>query len=65
MTINCRKELNEMKGCMERWYNDVDFRQECTKMYLDRRREFRLNQIREKIKEAKQQEQEQGQDVKE
>ena len=56
MSFNCRKELNEMKSCMERWYNDENFRQECTKLYLEKRREFRLNHLKERVEKARREE---------
>lgn len=53
MTFRCKKELNAMKSCMERWYTDEQFKQECTRMYLNKRKEFRLERIKEKLKEVK------------
>ena len=56
MSFNCRKELNEMKACMERWYSDENFKKECTKLYLEKRRQCRLNQLKERIEQAKREE---------
>ena len=53
MTFKCRKELNAMKSCMERWYTDEQFKQECTRMYLKKRRDFRIERIKEKLRDAK------------
>lgn len=39
--MKCRAENNIMKECLNRWYSDEDFRQECKEIYLQRRSEFR------------------------
>lgn len=58
MTIKCRKELNEMKSCMEKWYNDEGFRQQCAQMYLEQRKKKRLEQLKQKYLQAKREEEE-------
>lgn len=54
MTFKCKKELNDMKACMERWFTDEQFKQECTQMYLNRRKEFRLASIKGRLAQVNQ-----------
>ena len=42
VVVQCRDVNTKMKSCMERWYKDEDFIQECTEMYLEKRRQYRL-----------------------
>lgn len=37
----CRKENNALKACLKKWYDDPDFRQQCTEEYLADRKRFR------------------------
>ncbi|GAV02246.1 hypothetical protein RvY_12837 [Ramazzottius varieornatus] len=41
----CRQENNRMKQCMEKWYTDPSFVNECTEQYLKERSEFRRTGI--------------------
>lgn len=59
MTFKCKKQSDELKKCMEKWYvdmmqqyllytfssryQDADFKEECTKQYLEERRLYRLH----------------------
>ncbi|CAD5112563.1 DgyrCDS1772 [Dimorphilus gyrociliatus] len=45
MPFKCRKENDQMKKCLTRWYQDDEFRAECTQMYLDERSEYRRTGI--------------------
>lgn len=37
----CKKEVDEMNDCLKHYYQDPEFRKECTEMYLDKRSRFR------------------------
>lgn len=51
MVVKCRKENNELKNCLTRWYQDETFRQECTEIYLADRSEFRSTGLQKKHRE--------------
>jgi len=42
-----------MKECMEKWYHNEDFIQECTEQYLNERSEFRKTGIPKKQRKNK------------
>lgn len=50
MVFKCRKENSALKSCLEKWYFDDDFRERCTKEYLEERSEFRRTGITQKQK---------------
>lgn len=41
MGFKCQKENSALKKCLTQWYNDLDFREQCTQEYLDERSEYR------------------------
>lgn len=45
MVIQCREQNRGLLSCLERWYNDDDFRKICTKEYLEERSEYRRTGI--------------------
>lgn len=53
MVVQCRKENDELKACLTKWYHDEDFKKECTKEYLAERTEYRRTGISKKQKEAR------------
>ncbi|RWS23185.1 COX assembly mitochondrial protein-like protein [Leptotrombidium deliense] len=48
MIFNCRKVNNRMQDCMKSWYENEEFRAECTKEYLEMRSEYRRTGIGQK-----------------
>jgi COX assembly protein 1 len=54
MTFKCRAANAQLKTCLERWYKDEAFVDECTKQYLDERSYYRRTGI--KLKEQKRKE---------
>ncbi|XP_043517235.1 COX assembly mitochondrial protein homolog [Frieseomelitta varia] len=48
MGFKCRKENSALKECLSRWYNDSDFKEQCTQEYLDERSEYRRTGISKK-----------------
>jgi hypothetical protein len=44
----CKKEVDDMNSCLLKNYQDKDFKQECEKIYLDRRTKYRLTGVLEK-----------------
>lgn len=48
MLLKCRKESDEMKNCLKKWYEDKDFIKECTEIYLKDRSEYRQTGISKK-----------------
>ncbi|CAD1469360.1 unnamed protein product, partial [Heterotrigona itama] len=41
MGFKCQKENSALKECLTLWYNDSDFKEQCTQEYLDERSEYR------------------------
>ncbi|GFG31738.1 hypothetical protein Cfor_04180 [Coptotermes formosanus] len=41
MVIACRKENTALKDCLNKWYQDEEFKNSCKEEYLDERSEFR------------------------
>ncbi|CAF1188196.1 unnamed protein product [Adineta steineri] len=39
--LKCRKEVKNMNNCLIKWFHDENFREECTQMYLDERKQYR------------------------
>lgn len=50
MVVKCRPETKALRDCSAIWYNDKDFRAECTQIYLEQRSEYRRTGISEKNK---------------
>jgi len=46
MVVKCRKENSAMKDCLQRWYQDEQFRKECEEEYLRERSEYRRTGIK-------------------
>lgn len=53
MVVKCRKENSDLKACLTKWYNDEDFKQECTEEYLAERSEYRRTGIGKKQRESR------------
>lgn len=39
--ITCRPQVNAMNDCLLHYYTDTAFRDECRKIYLEKRKRFR------------------------
>ncbi|XP_069682827.1 COX assembly mitochondrial protein homolog [Periplaneta americana] len=54
MVVTCRKENSALKECLNRWYQNEEFKNSCKEEYLSERSEFRRTGIpqkhRDKIK---------------
>jgi len=48
MVITCRKQNQDLKDCMLRWYKDEEFQARCRNEYLAERSEFRKTGITKK-----------------
>lgn len=46
MVVKCRKENSIMKTCLQRWYEDEQFRKECENEYLQERSEYRRTGVK-------------------
>lgn len=53
MVVKCRKENSDLKECLTSWYNNEDFRQDCTEEYLAERSEYRRTGIGKKKRGAR------------
>jgi COX assembly protein 1 len=53
MVIKCRKENNELKECLTKWYKDENFWKECTEEYLNDRAEYRRTGEAKKLRQFK------------
>lgn len=53
MVVKCRKQTNELKECLTKWYNDEEFKQQCTEEYLAERSEYRRTGIGKKQRQAR------------
>lgn len=45
IVFRCRKENEVLKECLIKWFHNEEFRQQCTKEYLEERSEFRRTGI--------------------
>lgn len=50
MGLKCQKENSALKECLALWYNDADFKAQCTQEYLDERSEYRKTGISKRTK---------------
>ncbi|XP_062549249.1 COX assembly mitochondrial protein homolog [Armigeres subalbatus] len=50
MVVKCRKQNEALKECSLRWYNNEQFKSECTEIYLAERSEFRRTGIPKKFR---------------
>lgn len=41
MIFTCRENNKKLQKCLERWYHDTQFFEECKQIYLDQRSEYR------------------------
>jgi len=48
MVVACRKENKVLKDCLNKWYQDEEFKNSCKEEYLDERSEFRRTGILKK-----------------
>ena len=46
--ITCKKHVDEMNNCLAHYYTDKELREECVKIYLERRSKYRTTGIIEK-----------------
>lgn len=46
MVLECRKENDAFKNCMNEWFYNKEFVEECKEIYLKRRSEFRTTGIK-------------------
>lgn len=45
MVAQCRNENDALKSCLTKWYEDEEFKERCTKEYLNERNEYRRTGI--------------------
>ncbi|XP_043495972.1 COX assembly mitochondrial protein homolog [Polistes fuscatus] len=50
MVFKCRNENNKLKHCLERWFQDKDFQEECKQIYLQERSEYRRTNVSKKLR---------------
>lgn len=48
MWYTCRSQNQGLKDCLTRWYSDEGFKEECTRIYLAERAEFRKTGLSKK-----------------
>lgn len=41
MVVKCRPQNSALKECLSSWYNNEEFKQLCTELYLKERSEYR------------------------
>ncbi|CAH1984280.1 unnamed protein product [Acanthoscelides obtectus] len=51
MVWKCREQNSMLKECLTHWYQDEDFRNRCTKEYLEERTEYRRTGVTLKQKQ--------------
>ncbi len=50
MVIKCRNQNNQLKNCLTDWYNNQQFREYVTELYLNERAEYRRTGVQKKFK---------------
>jgi COX assembly protein 1 len=50
MVIKCRNQNNRLKNCLTDWYNNQQFREYVTELYLNERAEYRRTGVQKKFK---------------
>ncbi|XP_014615104.1 PREDICTED: COX assembly mitochondrial protein homolog [Polistes canadensis] len=50
MVFKCRTENNKLTRCLERWFHDKDFQEECKQIYLQERSEYRKTNVSKKLR---------------
>ncbi|XP_003705804.1 COX assembly mitochondrial protein homolog [Megachile rotundata] len=53
MVFKCRDVNTALKSCLETWFNDPAFKEECTQEYLQERSEYRRTGIPVKSKRTR------------
>jgi len=48
MVVKCRNQNTNLKACLTKWYNDEEFKKQCTEEYLHERTEYRRTGIKQK-----------------
>lgn len=48
MVVTCRKQNTALKECLGKWYENEEFKNECKKIYLEERSEYRRTGIPKK-----------------
>lgn len=48
MVVTCKNENSVLKACLTKWYNDDNFKKQCTEEYLKERTEYRRTGIKKK-----------------
>lgn len=48
MVATCRKQNSALKDCLTRWYQDEGFKEECKRIYLQERADYRSTGIPKK-----------------
>ncbi|CAD7080089.1 unnamed protein product [Hermetia illucens] len=52
MVFKCRDQNNALKSCLEEWYQNEQFQNECKEIYLQERSEFRRTGLSKKKRQA-------------
>ncbi|KAG7153696.1 COX assembly mitochondrial protein homolog [Homarus americanus] len=50
MVVKCRPQNTALWDCLTKWYHDKDFKDYCTKLYLEERTEYRKTGMTQKEK---------------
>lgn len=53
MVYKCRPQNNAMKDCLTHWYQDAEFKKECTAVYLADRSEYRATGIKSRLRQKR------------
>ncbi|KZC14875.1 PREDICTED: COX assembly mitochondrial protein homolog [Dufourea novaeangliae] len=54
MGFKCREQNSALKLCMEKWYCDEKFKEECKQEYLEERKQYRITGVPKKYRSMKQ-----------
>lgn len=52
MVVKCRNQNSILKECLGNWYQNEEFKKQCTEEYLNQRSEYRRTGIKKPIKRA-------------
>ena len=50
MAFRCKPENKAMQNCLIGWFQNEDFRQKCTEIYLEERSEYRRTGLSQKVR---------------
>ncbi|XP_037068371.1 COX assembly mitochondrial protein homolog [Pollicipes pollicipes] len=50
MVYKCRNENDALRSCLTHWYENAEFRQECTERYLTERAEYRATGLKARLR---------------